>query len=85
MDFGMRDLNQLIIKFNYDQNFKDDDFYVSKSNEHIFSLLNRWPNWEKNFINISGEKFSGKSEGYDIFPENRSVYEIFQGLSFIAP
>tara|TARA_X000000368_G_C22880622_1_gene645130 strand:+ start:116 stop:790 length:675 start_codon:yes stop_codon:yes gene_type:complete len=67
MDFGMRDLNQLIIKFNYDQNFKDDDFYVSKSNEHIFSLLNRWPNWEKNFINISGEKFSGKSHLINIF------------------
>ncbi len=63
----MRDLNQLIIKFNYDQNFKDDDFYVSKSNEHIFSLLNRWPNWEKNFINISGEKFSGKSHLINIF------------------
>ena len=32
----MTDLNQLIIKFDHDQNFKDDDFYVSKSNEHIF-------------------------------------------------
>ena len=45
----MTDLNQLIIKFDHEQNFKDDDFYVSKSNEHIFSLLNRWPKWEKNF------------------------------------
>ena len=32
----MRDLNQQILKFDYDQNFKDQDFYVSKSNEHIF-------------------------------------------------
>jgi outer membrane protein TolC len=37
-----------------------DDFYVSKSNEHIFSLLNKWPKWHKNFLNIVGEKFSGK-------------------------
>ena len=51
----MRNLNQLIIKFDYDQNFKDDDFYVSKSNKHIFSLLNQWPRWEKNFLNINGE------------------------------
>ena len=36
MDFGMRDLNQEIIKFDYKKNFKDDDFYVSKSNKHIF-------------------------------------------------
>jgi chromosomal replication initiation ATPase DnaA len=67
MDFKMRDLNQLIINFNYEQNFKDDDFYVSKSNEHIFSLLNKWPNWEKNFLNISGEKFSGKTHLINIF------------------
>ena len=32
----MRDLNQLIINFNYENNFKDDDFYVSKSNKNCF-------------------------------------------------
>jgi len=63
----MRDLNQLIIKFDYDQNFKDDDFYVSKSNDHIFSFLNKWPKWEKNFININGDKFSGKTHLINIF------------------
>ena len=34
----MRDLNQLIIKFDYDQNFKDDDFYVSKIVINIFLI-----------------------------------------------
>jgi chromosomal replication initiation ATPase DnaA len=63
----MSDLNQLIIKFNQEQNFKDDDFYVSKSNQHIFSLLNKWPKWEKNFLNISGDKFSGKTHLINIF------------------
>ena len=63
----MRDLNQLIIKFNHSQNFEDNDFYVSKSNKHIFSLLNKWPKWEKNFLNISGEKYSGKSHLVNIF------------------
>ena len=63
----MRDLNQSIIKFNYDQNFTDDDFYVSKSNEHIFSFLNKWPKWDKNFLNIVGEKFSGKTHLSNIF------------------
>ena len=63
----MTNLNQLIIKFDYEQNFKDDDFYVSKSNAHIFKLLNSWPRWEKNFLNISGEKFSGKTHLINIF------------------
>ena len=31
----MRDLNQLIIEFKFEQNFKDQDFYVSNSNEHV--------------------------------------------------
>jgi chromosomal replication initiation ATPase DnaA len=67
MDFKMKNLNQMIIKFDHEQNFKDDDFYVSKSNQHIFSLLNKWPNWEKNFLNISGDKFSGKTHLINIF------------------
>ena len=67
MGFKMKDLNQEIIKFDYSQNFTDDDFYVSKSNKHVFDLLNKWPKWEKNFLNISGEKFSGKSHLINIF------------------
>ena len=63
----MKSLNQEILKFDYDQNFKDQDFYVSKSNEFSFLLLNSWPKWEKNFINLIGEKFSGKSHLVNIF------------------
>jgi chromosomal replication initiation ATPase DnaA len=78
MGFEMRNLNQLIIKFDYEQNFKDDDFYVSKSNEHVFSLLNKWPKWGKNFLNISGEKFSGKTHLVNIFQKK------FKGVKFNA-
>ena len=63
----MKDLNQLIIKFDYEKNFKDQDFYVSKSNEYSFKLLNSWPKWEKNFLNLIGEKFSGKTHLVNIF------------------
>ena len=65
----MTNLNQQILKFDYEQNFKDQDFYVSSSNEHSFSLLNGWPKWDKNFINIIGENFSGKSHLINIFLE----------------
>ena len=63
----MTDLNQLIIKFDYEQNFKDDDFYVSESNKKIFDLLNNWPRWEKNFLNIIGDKYSGKTHLVNMF------------------
>ena len=63
----MRDLNQLLLNFEYKQNFKDEDFYVSKSNYFAFNLINSWPKWEKNFLNISGDKFSGKSHLASIF------------------
>ena len=76
MDLEMRDLNQLILKFDYEQNFQDNDYYISKSNKHIFSLLNNWPKWEKNFLNISGEKFSGKSHLTNIFLKK------FKGIKF---
>jgi len=63
----MTNLNQLIIKFEYEQNFKDDDFYVSNSNKHVFNFLNQWPMWEKNFLNINGDRFSGKTHLVKMF------------------
>ncbi len=67
MGLEMNDLNQLILNFDYEQNFKDQDFYVSRSNEFAFKLLNDWPKWEKNFVNLIGEKFSGKTHLVNIF------------------
>jgi len=69
MGFKMKDLNQTIIKFGYEENFKDQDFFISNSNKHIFNLLDVWPKWEKNFLNIIGEKFSGKTHIINIFLE----------------
>jgi len=63
----MKNLNQLILKFDQEQNFRDEDFYVSKSNEFSFKLLDSWPNWEKNFVNLIGENFSGKTHLINIF------------------
>jgi chromosomal replication initiation ATPase DnaA len=60
-------LNQLLFNFNYKQNFSYDDFYVSKSNFFAFELIENWPHWEKNILNIYGEKYSGKSHLAKIF------------------
>ena len=74
----MKELNQQIIRFNHDSSFKDEDFYVSKSNKHIVDFLYKWPNWEKNFLNISGEKNSGKTHLVNIFLKK------FKGIKFEA-
>ena len=76
----MRDLDQTIIKFDYDKNFKNDDFYLSKSNKHVFDFLNIWPKWERNFVNVSGEKLSGKTHLTNIFlRKNKGIK--FEGKS----
>ena len=74
----MRDMDQKIIKFTHEKNFRDIDFFVSKSNKHVHDFLNSWPNWEKNLINICGENFSGKSHLIDIFIKK------FKGVVFNA-
>ena len=74
----MTDLNQLIIKFDYEKNFKDDDFYVSTSNKSVFDTLSSWPKWEKNFLNIVGDKYSGKTHLINVFLKK------FKGLKLNA-
>ena len=63
----MSELNQLLLAFDYKTNFNEHDFYLSKSNSNAFNLINRWPDWDKKIVNISGEKFSGKSHLANIF------------------
>ena len=78
MDIKMKDLNQYLIEFNFEKNFKYQDFFVSKSNEHVFNILESWPRWEKNFLNINGEKFSGKTHLVNIFSKK------FKSIKFQA-
>ncbi len=59
--------DQQLIDFQFDRSYKSEDFYVSKSNFFAFSLLESWPKWEKNILNIHGEKYSGKSHLSEIF------------------
>ena len=63
----MKNLNQLLLNFNHKQNFNNNDFYVSESNYYAYKLIEKWPKWEKNILNIYGEKFSGKTHLTNIF------------------
>ena len=74
----MSKLDQRIIKFDYEKNLGENDFYVSKSNKHILKQINNWPKWEKNFLNINGENYSGKTHLVNIFLKK------FKGIKFEA-
>jgi len=63
----VKNLNQLLLNFKHKQNFNYNDFYVSKSNYYAFQLIEKWPKWEKNILNIYGEKHSGKTHLVNIF------------------
>ena len=69
----MSKLNQTLLKFELEQNFTYDDFFVSKCNYFAFSLIESWPKWEKNILNIYGEKFSGKSHLSEIFKKKNKA------------
>ena len=72
----MNEFNQKIIKFEYEKNLTQNDFFVTKSNQHVFKLINDWPKWEKKFINIYGEKFSGKTHLINIFLKKNNGIKI---------
>ena len=72
----MKDLNQMLLKFNQKKNFNYEDFFVSKSNYFAFTLIQKWPKWEKNIVNIHGEKSSGKTHLANIFYKKNKTKKI---------
>ena len=72
----MKDLNQLLLKFDLKQNYKNEDFYVNKSNYFAFNLIDKWPRWEKNILNIYGEKYCGKTHLSNIFQKKYKAFKI---------
>ena len=72
----MNALNQLLLELDYKINFNEHDFYLSNSNSNAFNLINRWPDWNKKILNISGEKFSGKSHLANIFKSKSKAFLI---------
>ncbi len=72
----MNKLNQLILSFDYEQNFKNLDFYVSKSNIHVYDVIKDWPKKRQKFLNIVGEEFSGKTHLINIFLDSNKGLKI---------
>ena len=54
-------MDQLIFKFPFTRKYYEQDYYVSKNNFTAYRLIESWPNWPGKWLNIFGEKGSGKT------------------------
>ena len=65
--------DQLIFNFPSKKIYLKDDFYVSKSNEQAYDLINSWPKWVKRIVNIFGPSGSGKTH-ISSFLKNKTTF-----------
>ena len=54
-------MNQLVFKFPFKTKYYEQDFYVSSNNFPAYKLIESWPNWPGNWLNVFGAKGSGKT------------------------
>ena len=76
MESKIKNLNQQLLKFDLEPNYEYDDFFVSKSNYFAYNLILNWPKWEKNIINLNGDKFCGKTHLTKIFIKKFKAFKI---------
>ena len=54
-------MNQLVFKFPFSKKYYEQDFFVSSNNFSAYKLIESWPNWPGNWLNIFGSSGSGKT------------------------
>ena len=54
-------MDQITFKFPFSKKYYEHDYYVSSNNYSAFKLLEEWPDWPGRWLNIYGEKGSGKT------------------------
>ena len=55
------EMDQLTFKFPFSKKYYEQDYYVSSNNFSAFKLIDEWPNWPGKWLNIFGERGSGKT------------------------
>jgi len=68
--------DQLILKFPSQKAYKEEDYYVSSSNQEAFDFINSWPRWIKRIVNIFGPTGSGKSHLSSILKSKTSCLQV---------
>ena len=54
-------MDQLIFKFPFSKKYNEQDFFVSSNNFSAYKLIEEWPTWPGNWLNIFGSSGSGKT------------------------
>ena len=54
-------MDQLTFKFPFSKRYYEQDYFVSSNNFSAYKLIDGWPNWPGKWLNIFGEKGSGKT------------------------
>ena len=63
----MREQDQKLLDFGIYESLDENDYYVSKSNYFARNIIETWPKWEKKIVNLTGDKYSGKTHLSSIF------------------
>ena len=61
MEIRNTEMNQLIFKFPFKTKYYQEDFFVSSNNFSAYKLIESWPDWPGNWLNVFGFKGSGKT------------------------
>ena len=63
----MREVDQKLLELGIHESYDENDYFVSKSNYFAKNIIDTWPKWEKKIVNLTGEKYSGKTHLSTIF------------------
>ena len=72
-------MDQLAFKFPFSKKYYEQDFFVSSNNFLAFKLIDSWPNWPGKWLNIFGEKGSGKTHLSRILEKKIKRIELIEG------
>ena len=69
-------MSQLIFKFPFKIKYYEQDYYVSSNNFSAYRLIESWPKWSGEWVNIYGPKGCGKTHLSNILKKKINSIEI---------
>ena len=73
----MREVDQKLLDFSVEESFDENDYFVTKSNYFAKNIIETWPKWEKKIVNLTGEKYSGKTHLSTIFKKKSNALYLY--------
>ena len=71
-------MSQLVFKFPFRAKYYEQDFYVSSNNFSAYKLIENWPTWPDNWLNIFGPSGSGKTHLSKILEKKNSKTKLIK-------